>query len=175
MATREEYEQLKAYARIDGAVVGGLWILSFAFFIGEFYNPLLGFVSVVVGTFSIVLASMRLKRYRDNVLEGVISFRRALLYGVLTYFYASLLMAAAQFIYFQFIDEGFMLSQYTEITSTPEFKTMLGAYMKLAMDNQASLRPIDIALQFLTMNMILGFAVSLPIAAMIKSRSKRRF
>lgn len=181
MATREEYEQLKAYARIDGAVVGGLWILSFAFFIGEFYNPLLGFVSVVVGTFSIVLASMRLKRYRDNVLEGVISFRRALLYGVLTYFYASLLMAAAQFIYFQFIDEGFMLSQYTEITSTPEFKTMLGAYgmkpedMKLVMDNLASLRPIDIALQFLTMNMILGFAVSLPIAAMIKSRSKRRF
>ena len=60
---------------------------------------------------------MRLKRFRDNVLEGVISFSRALLYSMLVYFYAALLMAAAQFVYFQFIDNGFMLSQYAEVTS----------------------------------------------------------
>lgn len=181
MATREEYEQLKAFARIDGAIVGGLWIFSFACFIGEFYNPLLGFLSLFIGVFSIVLAAMRLRRYRDNALDGVISFRRALLYSMLTYFYASLLMAAAQFVYFQFIDQGFLMSQYATMTQKPEFKTMLGAYgmkpndMKLAMDNLAALRPIDIALQFLTMNIVLGFMVSLPMAAMIKSKYKRRF
>ena len=93
----------------------------------------------------------------------------------------ALLMAAAQFVYFQFIDQGFMLSKYAEITNTPEFKTMLSAYgmkpddMKLAMDNLASLRPIDIALQFLTTNIILGFMISLPIAAMMKSRYRKRF
>lgn len=176
MATREEYEQLKAYARTDGALVGGLWILSFAFFIGEFYNPILGFISLIVGAYSLVFASMRLRRYRDTALEGVISFRRALFYSMMVYFYAALLMAAAQFVYFQFIDQGFMLSKYAEITSTPEFKTMLSAYgMKVAMDNLAALRPIDIALQFLTTNIILGFMVSLPIAAMMKSRYKKRF
>ena len=74
-----------------------------------------------------------------------------------------------------------MLSQYAEITGTPEFKTMLSAYgmrpedMKLAMDNLAALRPIDIALQFLSTNIILGLIVSLPIAAMMKSRYKRKF
>ena len=100
---------------------------------------------------------------------------------MLIYFYAALLMAAAQFVYFQFIDHGFMLSQYAEITGTPEFKTMLSAYgmrpedMKLAMDNLAALRPIDIALQFLSTNIILGLIVSLPIAAMMKSRYKRKF
>ncbi len=181
MATREEYEQLKEYARRDGAIVGVLWILSFAFFIGEFYNPLLGFVSLVIGVYSLVFASMRLRRYRDTALGGIISFRRALLFSMLVYFYAALLMAAAQFVYFQFIDHGFMLSQYTEITGTPEFKTMLSAYgmrpedMKLAMDNLAALRPIDIALQFLSTNIILGLLISLPIAAMMKSKYKRRF
>lgn len=181
MATREEYEQLKAYARTDGAIVGGLWILSFAFFIGEFYNPLLGFLSLIVGAYSLVFASLRLRRYRNTALNGVISFRRALFYSMMIYFYAALLMAAAQFVYFQFIDQGFMLSKYAEITNTPEFKTMLSAYgmkpddMKLAMDNLASLRPIDIALQFLTTNIILGFMISLPIAAMMKSRYRKRF
>lgn len=181
MATREEYEQLKAFARIDGAIVGCLWILSFAFFIGEFYNPLLGFVSLAVGVFSLVFAAMRLRRFRDNVLEGVISFRRAMLYSMLTYFYAALLMAAAQFVYFQFIDHGFMLSQYAEITNTDEFKTLLNAYgvkpeeMQLAIDNISALRPIDIAMQFLTTNIILGLVMSLPIATMLKSKYKRRF
>lgn len=181
MATREEYEQLKEYARRDGAIVGLLWILSFALFIGEFYNPLLGFASFLVGAYSLVFASMRLRRYRDTALGGVISFRRALLFSMLIYFYAALLMAAAQFVYFQFIDHGLMLSQYAEITGTPEFKTMLSAYgmrpedMKLAMDNLAALRPIDIALQFLSTNIILGLIVSLPIAAMMKSRYKRKF
>lgn len=181
MATREEYEQLKDYARIDGAIVGGLWILSFAMFIGEFYNPLFGFASLFTGVFSLVFAAMRLRRYRDTGLDGIISFRRAMLYSMLTYFYAALLMAAAQFIYFQFIDHGFMLSQYAEITNTPEFKTMLSAYgmkpedMKLAMDNIAALRPIDIALQFLSTNIILGLVISLPISVMMKSKYKRRF
>ena len=96
MTIREEYEQLKSYARFDGAVVGGLWILSFAFFIGEFYNPLFSFASLIVGVSSLVVAALRLKRFRDNVLEGVISFSRALLYSMLVYFYAALLMAAAQ-------------------------------------------------------------------------------
>ena len=100
---------------------------------------------------------------------------------MLTYFYAALLMAAAQFVYFQFIDQGFLLSQYDAVTQTQEFKDMLNVYgirpdeMKLAMDNIAALRPIDIALQFLSTNIILGFAVSLPIAAMLKSKYKRRF
>ncbi len=181
MATREEYEQLKAFARIDGAITGGLWILSFAFFIGEFYNPMLGFVSLIIGVCSLVFVSLRLKRFRDNVLDGIISFRRALVYSMFVYFYAALLMAAAQFIYFQFIDNGFMLSQYDAITKTQEFKTLLDAYgvkpeeMQLAMDNLAALRPIDIALQFFTTNIFLGFLISLPISVMMKSKYKRRY
>lgn len=181
MTTREEYEHIKAYARIDGAIMGGLWILSFICFIAQFYMPLLSMASMIIGVVSIIVTAMRLKNFRDNILDGVISYWKAYGYSMLTYFYAALLMAAAQYIYFQFIDNGFLINQYTAMTSSPEFKSMMTLYgikaeeMKLTMDTIASLRPIDVALQFFSTNIILGLVISWPIAALIKSKYKRKF
>lgn len=181
MTTREEYEQIKAYARIDGGIMGLMWIISFACFIGQFYMPLLNMAAVVFGVASLIMSAIRLRNFRDNILEGVISYWRAYGYSILTYFYAALLLAAAQYIYFQFIDHGFMINQYTEMTSSPEFKSMMTLYgikadeMKLTMDTIASLRPIDIALQFLTTNIFMGIIISCPIAALIRSKYKRKF
>lgn len=181
MATREDYEQLKAFARIDGALVGGLWILSFACFVGEFYNPMFGMLALLTGAGSIVFAAIRLRMFRDKILDGRISFRRGFGYSLLTFAYASLLMCAAQYVYFQFIDNGFLISQYTEMMSTEEFKTLMNAYginqteMDAALDTLSNLRPIEIAMQFLTTNIIIGVISSLPIAAIIKSDYKRKY
>lgn len=177
MIKREEYEQLKAYARIDGGLVGVMWIVSFACFVGEFYNALFGFLCFLVGAFSLVFGAMRLKRFRDRIMGGYISFLRALAYSMQTYFCSSLLLAAAQYIYFQFIDHGFIISRYEAMLSTPEMKTVLQkAYnvkpqdLQMAMDSLVQLRPIEIALQFFSTNLILAIVISLPIAALIKRR-----
>lgn len=180
MVTREDYEQLKAYARIDGALLGAMWILSFACFIGQFYNPLLGFASLAVGVGSLVLAVLRLRRFRDFVRGGSISFRRGYAYGVSVFFYAALLMAAAQLVYFQFMDHGFLSAQYEAMAVTPEFKAMLQFYgfrddeMRMLIENLNALRPVDIALQFFTTNIILGAVISLPMAAMMKREPRHR-
>ena len=74
-----------------------------------------------------------------------------------------------------------MLAQYTAMTSSPEFKSLMTLYgikadeMKMTMDTIATLRPIDIALQFLTTNLFLGIVISWPIAALLKSKYKRKF
>lgn len=181
MTTREEYEQIKAFARIDGAIMGVMWIISFACFIAQFYMPLLNMAALIFGIASIIVSAIRLRNFRDNILDGVISYWRAYGYSLLTYFYAALLLAAAQYIYFQFIDHGFLLNQYTTMTSSPEFKSMMTLYgikadeMKLTMDTIATLRPIDIALQFLTTNLFFGIVISWPMAALIKSKYKRKF
>lgn len=180
MATREEYEQVMAFSRIDGAFVGALWIISFAFFVGEFYAPVLGIVSLAVGLSSVILAVVRISRFRDNVLDGCISFRRAFGYGAMTYFNASILMALAQYIYFQFIDGGFVMSRYMAMASTPAFKAMAeqsgmtASDIRLAMDNLASLRPIDIAFQFLSLNVIMGLVISILTALIVKSDFKKK-
>lgn len=181
MTTREEYEQIKAFARIDGTIMGVMWIISFACFIAQFYMPLLNMAALIFGIASIIVSAIRLRNFRDNILDGVISYWRAYGYSLLTYFYAALLLAAAQYIYFQFIDHGFLLNQYTAMTSSPEFKSMMTLYgikadeMKLTMDTIATLRPIDIALQFLTTNLFFGIVISWPMAALIKSKYKRKF
>lgn len=181
MTTREEYEQIKAFARIDGAIMGVMWIISFACFIAQFYMPLLNMAALIFGIASIIVSAIRLRNFRDNILDGVISYWRAYGYSLLTYFYAALLLAATQYIYFQFIDHGFLLNQYTAMTSSPEFKSMMTLYgikadeMKLTMDTIATLRPIDIALQFLTTNLFFGIVISWPMAALIKSKYKRKF
>lgn len=179
MIKREDYEQLKAFARIDGALLGGLWILSFVCFIGEFYSPVFGLAALAIGIGSLVFASLRLRRFRDVVLGGYISFRRGFAFSLYVFFYASLLMAAGQFVYFQFLDHGFMLEQYSEVMSSPEFSAMLRVYgltakdMSLLIDNLSALRPIDIALQFLTTNIFLGIAISLPMAAMMVRKPRQ--
>ena len=103
MTRYEEFEQLHAFARVDGVLIAGLWILSFACFIGNFVNPLFAMGALGFGAFSLVFATLRVKRFRDEVRDGFISFRRALGYSMLQYLHAALLFAAAQFIYFQFI------------------------------------------------------------------------
>lgn len=161
--------------------MGVMWIISFACFIAQFYMPLLNMAALIFGVASIIISAIRLRNFRDNILDGVISYWRAYGYSLLTYFYAALLLAAAQYIYFQFIDHGFLLNQYTAMTSSPEFKSMMTLYgikadeMKLTMDTIATLRPIDIALQFLTTNLFLGIVISWPMAALIKSKYKRKF
>ncbi len=179
MATYQEIEQVQAFSRVDGAVVALFWIISFACFVGNFSNPLLGLLSFVIGAVSLVFAALRLRQFRDNVLDGSITFLRAYGYSTMTYLYAALLFAAAQFIYFQFIDHGYLMNQYSTISQSKEFIEMMQVYgikpedLKLGMDNIAALRPIEIALQFFTMNVMMGVFVSLPVAAIMMRRPRR--
>lgn len=181
MATPQEYEQVKAFARIDGALVALMWSGSFACFVGNFYNPMFGKLFFIIGALSLVFAALRLKRFRDQVLDGIISFRRAFTYSLLTYLYASLLFAMVQYIYFQFLDHGSLMTQYMSVATSKEFTDMMKVYgmnpedVKLAMGNIASLRPIEIALQFFSTDIMMGFFISLPVAAiMTRKRIRKR-
>ena len=95
--------------------------------------------------------AIRLKRFRDQARDGAISFRRALAFCILAFFYASLLFAVAQYVYFRYIDNGFLVSQYTTMFSTPEAKNMMNAFaagnqIKDGINLLGSLRPIEIVM-----------------------------
>lgn len=176
MTSNDEFRQYTAFARIDGAIMGLMWIASFFCFIGEFQMPLLSIVAIALGLASVAVATIRLRIFRDNVLGGSITFGRATLYSILTYFYAALLMALAQFVYFQFLDHGYLINQYIATLSTPEYAaTVKSAYgieakqlIAILQSSMGSLRPIEIAFQFLTLNVILGIILSIPAGAIIR-------
>ena len=50
------YRQLRAYAAQYGAIVGLIWIVSFAFYIVGLTHPLIGNIGLLIGIFSVVAA-----------------------------------------------------------------------------------------------------------------------
>ena len=174
MMTPAEYTQLKAFAHIDGAYLGVAWIVSFAFYIYGLTNPTLGLLATLIAIGSPVLAALRLRKFRDYAREGVISFRRGVAYYVLMFLYASLLMALAQYVYFAFIDNGHLVSAYTDIMATPEAAMMMKAYgidakqMSESISLMAQTDPIYIVLNILSMNVTIGIILSIPVAAILK-------
>ena len=179
MLTRQEYIQLKAYARQHGAVMGLLWIASFACFIGsisEPYMPLLFNFTIILIPF---LASFFVKYYRERVAGGILSFWRAYCYSLLIFFYATLLLAIAQWAYFEFLDHGRMLGSMVTTVNAPEFAPVLEAYkisreeMLEQLDILSETRPIDFVFTFMWMNIIIGLILSWFIALFTKRATLR--
>ena len=172
----EDYSLFTAYSNIDGVIIGGMWILSFLCFVGEFEAPLLSFVALAFGLGSAIMLVMRVRRFRDKALGGYITFGRAMLYSLQICFKATLLMAVAQCVYFQFIDHGFIINSYTQLwdelmTNTPalvESKEII----KETIDSVRSLNSINITMQLLSWDVFWGSLLAIPTALMVMKRAK---
>jgi len=169
--TAPEYIQLKAYARQDGFFLAILWIFSFTFYILGITNQLLGLAAIILAFMTPFFVAARLRRFRDEGREGIISFKRSYVYTILVFFYGAVLLAVAQFLYFAYIDNGYLVSTFTKILSSPEGTELLKQYGMTGMLEEsltafASIRPIDYALNILTVNIFLGFILGVPIGLM---------
>lgn len=165
------YSALRSYAAQKGAVVGGMWIASFACFIGGLSHPGLSFISMLAGVGSIFATGILVRGFRRQT--GEIGFGMAYWMSLQMFFYASILMAAAQFIYFRYMDNGFLADTYASLMQQPEAAKILqemgyGAnYQELVEQAIAIWRtvsPIELTFDFLVSNFFLGFLLSLPAA-----------
>ena len=176
--TPEEYKQLKAFARQDGALLSLLWIGAMACYIQGLSSRMLWMIAMLLIILSPFYAANRLRHFRDEARAGIISFMRAYGYTVLTYFYAGLLLAVAVFIYFHFMDNGYLLGKLQELLNTEEGRQVMSAYgmadeMKQGLEELSRMRPIDYALQMLTINISTGFILGLPTAALMQRQTAK--
>jgi hypothetical protein len=174
--TPAEYVQLKAFARQDGAFLSLLWIGSFFCYLHGFTHPFMGMAAVLLLIASPFFAANRLRHFRDGAREGVISFMRGYAYTAMTFFYAALLLAAAMYIYFAFIDNGYLLGTIHQFLGTKEGKQLLELYgmadqMQANLKALAEMRPIDYAVNMLSVNITIGLVLGLPIAAVMKKEA----
>ena len=175
--TPQEYIQLKAFARQDGALLSLMWIGAFVCYIQGLTYPMLGMAAMVFIFGSPFFAASRLRHFRDYAREGIISFSRSYAYTVLIFFYAGILFAVAVFLYFAFLDHGFLLSKIMETVQSTEGRQMIQMYgmekdVNDSLKTLSELRPIDYALNMLTINIITGFILGLPIAALMQKNVK---
>lgn len=173
--TPNDYIQLKAFARVDGLWLALLWIASFSFYILGLATPGYSLLALLLAFSTPLLVWKRLKNFRDFGLDGHISFLRGWAYIILLFFYGSLLFAIAQFCYFYYLDQGYLLSMYTQMISLPENAAVIkeaGLQQMLdeALNTLGAMRPIDLSLNMLTTNMMLGVIVGMPIAGLLQRK-----
>ena len=89
----EEYKQLSAYARYDGFYLSILWVASFACTLGGSLLPLLGHFSTLLLFSSPFFVAYRLRLFRDEGRNGIISYGRGLFYCLRVFFNASVLFS----------------------------------------------------------------------------------
>jgi len=176
--TAPEYIQLKAYARQDGFFLALLWIASFVFYIMGLTNQLLGMAAIMLVVMTPFFVASRLRHFRDEGRDGVISFRRGYAYTILVFFYGAVLLAVAQFLYFAYFDDGYLLNSFSKIVSSSEGQALLKEYgMTKVMDESlaemASVRPIDYALNILTVNIVFGIILGVPIGLAMNRNTRQ--
>ena len=168
-----EYTQLRAFARQDGALLSLLWIGSFACYIQGLTYPSLGMAAILLAIMSPFFAANRLRHFRDYAREGFITFKRGYAYTVMSYFYAGLLLAGAIYVYFEYMDNGYLLGVLSSVMASEEGKKVLELYgmkdqMQQEMQALYDMRPIDFAVNMLTISIMAGFFLGLPIAALMR-------
>lgn len=164
--TPVEYSQLNAFARVDGVRLSVVWTASFACYIASFSWPAMSLLALLPVLATPLLMGRMTARYVMVALEGKASWGRRYLYCMMHFFYAALLFAFVQWLYFAFIDKGAMLQWIEQTASSPDGQQALQAYglggdFASTMELLRSMRPIDMALNILSTNLMLGLLVSL--------------
>lgn len=174
MIKLENFIQLKAFARQDGALLSLLWIVSFAATIYAPQTPIGNILALATPFF----IGWRLIKFRNYALDGIISFRRGFAYSIYTVFYASVIFAIIQYLYFRFLDNNMFMTMITET-----MKNIMPVYAEngLPVDEinkelsmMAKLTPIQWAFMFMIQNIFIGFIISIPIAAVCMRNAARK-
>lgn len=176
--TPSEYVQLKAFARIDGLRLSLLWMAIFALYIVGLTSPGYGLAAMILIIITPFFVGSRLRRFRDDGLEGTISFLRGWAYIVYVFFYGGLLFALAQWAYLTYMDQGYMMKTITEALSAPETVKALQQMgmtetVNESLTQMGEMRPIDLSLNMLTTNILIGMVLGLPIAAFVTNRKSK--
>ena len=114
-----------------------------------------------------------LRKFRNGVLDGVISFGRGWGYSVLTCFYASLLFGLSVYAYFTFLDQGYLFDALAQMLQRADMAPVLkqgnlGTLLTDSLQQMKTMRPIDLALNMMFSCLMIGMLLALPIAALLQ-------
>ena len=174
----ENRSYLQKYAMHFGTYMGIYWILKFILFPLGFHISFLSLLFVILTLAVPFIGYYYVKIYRDKVCGGAIQFSHAVLFTIFMYMFASLLVAVAHYIYFQFIDHGFIFNALADfwnqaIEQSPalqENKELMKDMFDA--DKINSLSAIDITMQMLSSDVFFGSILAIPTGLMVMKKAK---
>lgn len=173
--TAERPTTLQEYAMRFGTYMGLFWIFKFIFLPIGFSIPLLQLLFILMTLFVPVLGYIYARRYRNLYHKGGLPFLQAFRFSFLMYLFASILTALAHYVYFRFIDQGYLLNTYLE--QLDYIKNSVSGEMKASVDQLissldmiSSLTPLQLTFQLLSQNFFYGILLSVPTGLLVMKK-----
>lgn len=176
--TQNQPISLQQTAMYFGTLMGLFWIIKFTFLPLGFTIPLLQLLFVLLTFFVPILGYLYARKFRNRYCGGSITFSRAFAFTVLMYLFAALLAAVAHYIYFRYIDNGFLIDSYIgqleamKPTATEELKESIDQFIE-GFSLISSLSPIQLTFQLISQNFMYGVLLALPTAQLVMRRKKQ--
>ncbi len=162
-----------------GTGMGLLWAFKFVLFPLGLRIPFLQLLFFILTLGVPVVGYIFAKNFRDRQCDGSIPFSRAFLFTTFMYMFASLLVAVVHYIYFRYIDGGFVIETYQALwnqikgTATAELMPALQQYDE-ALNLLAGLTPLEITFQLLSNNVFMGMLMAIPTALLVMRKKKNQ-
>ncbi len=176
--TQNQPISLQQTAMYFGTLMGLFWIIKFTFLPLGFTIPLLQLLFVLLTFFVPILGYLYARKFCNRYCGGSITFSRAFAFTVLMYLFAALLAAVAHYIYFRYIDNGFLIDSYIgqleamKPTATEELKESIDQFIE-GFSLISSLSPIQLTFQLISQNFMYGVLLALPTALLVMRRKKQ--
>lgn len=176
----DERNNLHKYAMQFGTYMGIFWICKFILFPAGLRIPFLLLIFILMTMAVPFLGYYYARTYRNKICGGTISFFQAWIFTIFMYMFAALLVAVAHYIYFQFLDHGFIIDYYTNLIqellkgeSTNGINN-LGQQLDevISKFEELNLSPIDITIQLISQNVLYGSILALPTALFVMKRKR---
>lgn len=176
--TQNQPISLQQTAMYFGTLMGLFWIIKFTFLPLGFTIPLLQLLFVLLTFFVPILGYLYARKFRNRYCGGSITFSRVFAFTVLMYLFAALLAAVAHYIYFRYIDNGFLIDSYIgqleamKPTATEELKESIDQFIE-GFSLISSLSPIQLTFQLISQNFLYGTLLALPTALLVMRRKRQ--
>jgi hypothetical protein len=169
---------MNKYAMQYGTYMGIFWIIKFTLFPLGLSVPFLEFFFLILTLLVPFVGYYFTKMYRDRICGGFINFGHAWVFATFMYMFSALLTAVGHFVYFRFMDHGFIVTSYLDMLhaagKNQAVTAGLGSSLKQfeeTINALGNLRPIEITIQLLSQNVIYGSLLALPTALFVKKRA----
>ena len=175
--TTGQNKPLKEYAMRFGTAMGIFWIFKFIFLPLGFKVPFLQLLFIILTCLVPFLGYRYARTFREKYCGGEISFIQAYAFVIFMYFFASMLTTVGHFIYFNFIDNGFITDSY--LAQLEMLKSNVTGDMEASVDQLietfnliAEISPVQLTIKLFFQNIFYGSLLALPTALFVMKRKK---
>ena len=159
-------------AMFYGTMMGLFWILKFMLVPFIFTVPITSLIFLGLTVAVPFLGAYFVRQYRNRYCPNKrIGVMQAWIFCLLMYTFAALLVSVVHYIFFRYVDGGFMIATYRSLldelqNTMPEMNEAVAQYHQ-AVDLVAAMTPIELTIQLIMNNIFYGMLLALPTALVV--------